>query len=175
MKAIENILTQMKGETVSNYVIAGLDSHLIAHGKIRYFENARDHQDQITPHSHRFDFTCLVVAGQVANKVWAECGEFDGDLFESSTLQYMGEIGEHTTKREGRNFWRYSTFKYRIGQCYSMKADEVHSIQFGKGAKVLFFEGPEISDTSLIIEPVVNGEVIRTYRKLEYMFRPKSN
>jgi len=56
-----------------------------------------------------------------------------------------------------------------------MKADQMHSIDFSKGAKVLFFEGPRLSDTSEIIEPVVRGEVIRTYIKQDYMFKPLSD
>lgn len=169
-KLIE-ILQDMKTSRVANYVIAGLDSYMLEAGNIRMFENSRNHQDQITPHSHRFDFVCLVLSGHVINKIWTECSEEEGDFFQSSMLDYSGEIGEHSKVKEGRAYYSFKDTLYLRGECYSMKADEIHSIQFSKGAKVLFFEGPEIQKTSLIIEPVVTGEVINTYENRDYMFK----
>ena len=64
-KLIE-ILQDMKTSKVANYVIAGLDSYMLENGNIRMFENSRKHQDMITPHSHRFDFVCLVLSGHGA-------------------------------------------------------------------------------------------------------------
>jgi len=171
MKQLVDILEKMKTNTVSNYVIAGLDSSLLNNGKVRYFESSRNHQDQVTPHSHRFDFTCLVVAGSVVNKTWIDAPEDDGDFFEESKLIYSGDIGSHTAHREGRGWWKFREEAYVSGECYNMQADQIHSIDFSRGAKVLFFEGPEISKSSRIIEPIVRGEVIRTYEKRDYMFK----
>ena len=171
MEGLIKQLDQMKSRPIRNYVIAGLDSFLIANGKVRYFENNRQHQDSITPHSHRFDFSCIVLAGSVRNRVWSECRESEGDFFQSSVLRYAGEVGEHLVTPEGRSFWKYKETIYDVGDCYSMASDEVHSIIFSRGAKVLFFEGENKSNESVIIEPVVRGEVIRTYQKLEYMFK----
>ena len=84
MKDIISILQDMKSDRVANYVIAGLDSYMLNSGKVRLFENKRDHNDAITPHSHRFDFVCLVLAGKVVNSLWEECSESDGDFFEVS-------------------------------------------------------------------------------------------
>jgi len=53
---------------------------------------------------------------------------------------------------------------------YSMRHDEIHSIVFGRGSQVLFFEGPEKTDKSTILEPVVKGLVIPTYENRDYMF-----
>ena len=171
MEGLIQQLDQMKSSPIRNYVIAGLDSFLISNGKVRYFENSRQHQDSITPHSHRFDFSCIVLAGSVRNRVWSECRESEGDFFQSSTLKYAGEVGEHSVTPEGRGFWKYKETIYDVGDCYSMDSSEVHSIIFSRGAKVLFFEGENKSNESVIIEPVVRGEVIRTYQKLEYMFK----
>lgn len=171
MEQIIEILNTMKSSRVSNYVIAGLDSYLVDKGTVRLFENSRNHQDQITPHSHRFDFTCLVLSGEVTNRIWKECDADEGDFFQTSKLTYKGEIGAHSLMWGGRGFWRYKDSHYETGECYSMKAEQVHSIQFSKGAKVLFFEGPEKSKKSMIIEPIVNDEIIKTYKKLDYMFK----
>ena len=170
LKYLANMLQEMKQDKVSNYVIAGLDSHLISKGNVRIFENSRNHQDQITPHSHRFNFACLVLEGTVINREWFETSEEEGDFFESTTLSYDGEIGNHSKSREGRAFYAYFDTKYKAGDCYAMSAQQIHSIQFSKGAKVLFLEGPQISDTSIIIEPVVDSVVINTYENKPYMF-----
>lgn len=171
MKQLIDLLEEMKGSEISNYVIAGLSSFKVEKGMVRLFENERDHQDQITPHSHRFDFTCLVLQGHVINKIWTECREDEGDFFQVSSLRYSGEIGKHSVSAEGRSYWKYKSETYWEGECYSMTSDELHSIEFSRGAKVLFFEGEEKSTESLIIEPAVNGEVINTYKKLGYMFK----
>jgi len=171
MEKIIKAIDAMKSSGVSNYVIAGLDSYLLGNGCVRYFENSRWHQDSVTPHSHRFDFACLVLKGHVINRIWVECIEELGDFFQESVLQYSGTIGEHTQKAIGRSYWEFSDMRYVAGECYNMTAIEIHSIQFSKGAKVLFFEQPESSKKSLILEPVVRGEVIHTYRKDDYMFK----
>lgn len=170
LEKITDIVDRMKTSRLANYVIAGLDSYLLENGRIRLFENSRDHQDQITPHTHRFDFVCLVLEGYVTNKVWEKGVDGEGDLFEQSELIYKGEPGSHALESVGRGWWEYSEYEFCAGEIYSMKADEVHSIKFSRGAKVLFFEGPDISNTSSIIEPVVDGKVIRTYENKPYMF-----
>jgi len=54
-----------------------------------------------------------------------------------------------------------------------MKHDEIHSITFSKGAKVLFFEGPQVSDKSVIIEPIINGQTVSTYDVAPWMFKAR--
>jgi len=63
MRDLAEHLEKMRSDTVENYVIAGLDSHLLNNGCVRLFTNERDHQDSITPHSHRFDFMGAEVFG----------------------------------------------------------------------------------------------------------------
>lgn len=165
------ILDEMKSNRVANYVIAGLDSYLITEGKVRMFVNSRDHQDAITPHSHRFDFVCLVLNGTVQNKIWKRVKNADeGDLFQESTLDYSGEIGKHAIIPGDQNYWVHSKYTYHAGSTYKMEHDQIHSIEFSKNAIVLFFEGPAKTNTSKIIEPVVDGRVIPTYQKQDYMF-----
>jgi hypothetical protein len=52
-----------------------------------------------------------------------------------------------------------------------MTADEIHSIFFGRDTSVLFFEGPNVSDTSIILEPVVDGETIPTFKVEPWAFK----
>jgi len=175
MKDLISIMDEMKHNQVGNYVIAGLDSYMIGgdnKGCVRFFENSRNQQDAITPHSHRFNFTCLVVKGWVRNRIWSATTEEDSDFFEVSELYYGGEIGSHDKQFIERSFWKYSDKEFAQREVYSMKASEVHSIIFSKGAKVLFFEGPSVSEKSIILEPVVRGEVIPTFVKPEWMFQP---
>ena len=168
------ILGDMKNSIVQNYVIAGLSSSLIGggnYGCVRLFEGSRYQQDSISPHNHRFDFACLVLRGKVTNRIWTETNEVRGDFFEVSRLEYNGEIGSHTKIRVGRSFYEPYDAIYGQGECYSMKHDEIHSIVFSRDAIVLFFEGSNISDQSIVLEPVVDGSVIPTYEKRDYMFR----
>jgi len=170
MQSLIQILEAMKSDTLYNYVIAGLDSSLLNNGKVRYFENSRRHQDQITPHSHRFDFVCLVLTGQVVNRLWNPLQSGRGDLFQVSQLNYTGEVGHHKVTTLRQESYSYNDCVYVEGEVYSMQSDEIHSIIFSPGAKVLFFEGPTIANTSVILEPVVRGRVIKTYEKRDYMF-----
>jgi len=174
MKDLMSIIEEMKHNQVGNYVIAGLDSFMVGgdgKGCVRFFENSRNQQDCITPHSHRFNFTCLVLEGHVRNRIWHETTEYAGDLFAVSELLYGGEIGLHEKKVIEHSHWDYRDQVFQEGEIYSMQANEVHSIIFSKGAKVLFFEGPSDSDKSIILEPVVRGEVIPAFVKPEWMFQ----
>ena len=166
------MLNEMRNSRIDNYAIPGLSSSLIGgegFGKVRLFECSRDHQEQITPHSHRFDFVALVLRGDVRNIVWTP--HTNGDCFRVSTLTYGGEPGNYTVNSDRAHCNMIPcTSSYKEGEWYSMKAEEIHSIQFDKGAAVLFFEGPEISDWSLILEPVVDGLVIPTFKREPWMF-----
>jgi hypothetical protein len=170
MIGILNAIQKMKSSKVSNYVIAGLDSYLLENGKVRVFENGRDHQDQITPHSNRYDFTAIVLQGEVTNHIWHDSSPTRGDLFMTSKLTYNGEIGDHKVTQICSDYYRKESHTYTSGQMYSMTADQIHSITFGRNSVVLMFEGPELANGSIIIEPFVDGLVIPTYKKSDYMF-----
>lgn len=170
-----NALLGMAHSPVQNYVIPGLTSYLIGNpgptGAVRLFRNERDHQESIAPHSHRFDFRCFVVGGWVTNRIWLPCGDTSGDLYMTSELQYRGDIGRYEKVPGASKRWRHADKSYFKGESYSMKADEVHSIKFSRGAVVLFFEGPQVSDTSILLEPFVGGETVPTGQVQPWMFR----
>lgn len=168
-------LQTMKHSPVRNYGgIPGLTSWLIGSpgpsGLVRLMECSRDHQEPIVPHSHRFDFHCCVLDGQVRNLIWTK-QPIHGDEFQISELVYGGKIGEYRRNKGFIERWAISSSTYRVGSEYSMKADEVHSIFFSRGAVVLFFEGPTVSETSIILEPFVDGEVVPTFKVEPWMFK----
>jgi hypothetical protein len=170
-------ILKMAHSPIRNYAIPGLTSSLIGApspaGTVRLFQNARDHQEPIVPHSHRFDFMCWVLAGSVRNRVWTEAYYEDRafDFYQSSKLIYGGKAGAYEQVAGDVARWRYKDAEYSKGECYSMKADGVHSIYFSRGAIVLFFEGPNISNESVVLEPVVDGETIKTFEIKPWMFR----
>ena len=161
---------------LKNYIIPGLTSSLITapskDGCIRLFESSREHQEQLTPHSHRFDFRCYVVKGWVTNIIWNK--EFlasQGDRFRSSALTYQGEAGKYKTVAGESGYWSPSKSTYNAGEFYSMHYHQIHSIQFSRNAQVLFFEGKTETDESVILEPDVDGLVIKTMKTEKWMFK----
>ncbi len=178
---IEHLIS-MQHSPVHNYVIPGLTSWMLGepsktHGCVRMFTMSRTHEESIVPHSHRFDFRCLVLKGSVKNVIWTEeqtvsYGEaLTGDQYEVSEVTYEGEFGVHKCKPCYRAFFNRKIETYTENKEYSMKAEEIHSIYFSKGARVLFFEGPPRLPTSVVIEPVVDGEKIPLMRTDPWMFR----
>lgn len=167
-----DFLMRMKHSPVRNYAIPGLTSYLIGEpskqGTVRLFECSRDHQEPITPHSHRFDFTCEVLQGGVTNRVWLE--QDGGDDYAIKKLKYSGEIGqykeEHVTVRQ---YVCEDTF-YKAGDVYEMQSDQIHSIYFSKGSVVLFMEGATKTNESLVLEPFVDGAVVPTFKTEPWMF-----
>ncbi len=128
---------------VRNYIIPGLTSWLIGEpstcGKVRVFTCERDHQEQIAPHSHRYDFQCMVLQGQVDNIIWNE--SILGDEYCVTEMIYKDEIGNY--EKSDRTVKRYQCHsrKYNTTECYYMQSNQIHSISFSKGTVVLFFEG----------------------------------
>jgi hypothetical protein len=171
--SIRQLLT-MAHSPVHNYAIPGLSSWLIGQpgpaGTVRLFQCEREHQEAITPHSHRFDFQCWVLEGSVRNRIWKK--HHDGDAFIESTLAYGGDVGKYAMQTADEpTRWGHEDRVYEAGQCYSMKADEVHSIYFSRGARVLFFEGPTKAHSSVILEPWVNNERVPTMEVRPWMFQ----
>jgi hypothetical protein len=170
------LLESMAHSHVHNYVIPGLTSSLIGgngHGMVRMFSQERSHEEPITPHSHRFDFQCFVLEGIVWNRIWTK--QTTGDLYQCSVLEHHGMFGDQTQQSILESAkWHYTQTQYKKGEMYEMTHDQIHSIFFGKGAKVLFIEGPNKAPISLVLEPVVDGEVIPTFRVEPWMFRKDS-
>ena len=173
MKELITILNQMRNKTVNNYVIAGLRSSMIGgdeYGCVRLFEQERFQQDFICPHNHRFDFTCLVLEGSVINRQWRASNRSAGDLFQEKRLTYTGEIGKYSESLEEKRYYTYSDEEYVAGDYYGMTHDVIHSIEFGRKSKVLFFEGAHKSDSSIILNPIVDGTEIEFDRVDDWMF-----
>lgn len=172
------MLLEMRHSPIKNYIVPGLTSYLIGgtpeSGRVRLFDCERDHQESIVPHSHRFDFQCWVLRGHVVNRVWTENrNPYDdkGDRFFMSTLTYSGEQGKYEQKRnESSSRWMFKDDQYYEGECYRMSHHEIHSIRFSRDALVLFFEGPNVTDESNIIEPCVDYKVVPVFKTEDWMF-----
>lgn len=131
MIALEH-LRQMAHSPLHNYVIPGLTSWLIGqpgpNGAVRMLECSRQHTEVVTPHSHRFDFRCVVLKGKVRQHLWAP--NDDGDLYAEIEQKYMGTPGTYTTQEIGRRRWKRLYRDYLAGDEYGMSAEEVHHIDF---------------------------------------------
>lgn len=164
----------MRNSSIRNYIAPGVTSWLVGgngHGKVRMFTTDRDTREWITPHSHRFGFTCLVLRGTVNNILFTRTYRHDqGNAYVQGTLE-AGAVGQYEfTPGEKPEFWGESESRYSAGDTYSMRAHEIHTIQFGRTSTVLFFEGPETSDTSHVLEPWSDNRRIPTFVTQPWMF-----
>lgn len=181
LELIERVM-QLRHSPLHNYIVPGLTSWIVGpapnrcddgqRGCLRLFEMTRRQDTQITPHSHRFDFTCLVLQGKVRNTLFYDGGPAS-DEYVQRVVRYTGKPGDYETESEDSMPYRYGsdTKTYYAGDTYSMKTREIHSIEFESGALVLFFEGPTVADTSCMLLPWANGCVIDTSTVQPWMFR----
>lgn len=174
-----HMVQEMKHSPVQNYVLPGLTSWLIGapseKGCVRLFENEIETMEFITPHSHRFNFQCLVLEGWVENCVWRNEPNADhGELYIRTIVQAReGGLGTYLVHDPDEAPRRYVREKntYTAGEMYGMGYAAIHSIRFSKGAKVLFFEGPKITGGTMVLEPWVQGERVPTFRVDPWMFK----
>lgn len=169
---------KMKHSPLRNYAgIPGLTSWAIGGmgdpgvGMVRMMECSREHHENIIPHSHRFDLHCIVLAGSVRNVLWKP--NVIGDEYSATSLRASG-AGAYTVMAKGDDRtmkWQVTESRYEAGAEYHMTAKQVHSIYFSRGAVVLFFEGPKVSDESIILEPFIDGEVVPTFKVEPWMFK----
>lgn len=177
MKSLdEKFIEHIKGlmhSPVHNYIVPGLSSWMIGEphksGKLRLFTCSRNHIESISPHSHRYDFQCLVLKGNIKNSIWSinPCG----DLYDEIEIEYCGKIGQYKEKTIGRNHYNFIEYSYSAGDIYGMSNDEIHSIRFSKDSMVLFFEGESYNETSILLDPVVNGQRIPVSKVQPWMFK----
>lgn len=175
MAQIARQIEPMLNNRLGNYIAPGLTSYLVGggeYGKVRLFKASRLTRDVITPHSHRFDFTCLVLAGSATNTLYVP--GIKGDEWCLSTIdQVCGANGlrdyVHTREAAPTRLER-RTAVYGPEQIYSMTHDEIHSIEFSADASVIFFEGPQIVMRSSMIEPWVDGKCVPTFETKDWMF-----
>lgn len=94
----------------------------------------------------------------------------------SSTL-LPGGLGDYEKQviSQASCFTPVST-TYRAGDVYSMLNDDIHSIQFSRGAQVLFIEGPERSTTSIVLEPSTVDLLshVPTFETRPWMFKRRN-
>ena len=179
MKATDVLLRTIASMThseVRNYVLPGLGSFLIGgvegKGQVRLLSSDRDSREWVTPHSHRFDFACLVLDGWVENILFLEgFGERPNRYGRGTLHPVAGGLGRYELVREDKPvaFGEAATV-YKAGEVYSMSASQIHSIRFGVGARVLFFEGPNVKDYSSILEPYSEGKTVPTFVTAPWMF-----
>jgi hypothetical protein len=165
----------MANSPVRQYVLPGLTSELVGgdgHGRVRLLTSDRHTRDWVTPHSHRFDFTCLVLAGSVENIVMERgYGQACNAYARGTVRPRDGGMGQYEIARTEDTAWyAEKTTTYGVGETYSMRASEIHSIRFSRGAKVLFFEGPDVVEESVFLEPVCDGKVVQTFETRPWMF-----
>ena len=170
-------LLSLAHSPIFNYGMPGVSSWLIGTpskmGCVRLFVSESDHEQVITPHSHRFDFHSIVLHGSVENIMWNQTNKLYEDhvnLYQISKLNYNGDPGKYTQEKCAVSGYKAERKIYNEGDTYSMRSHEIHSIKFSKDALVLFFEGPTLSNVSYILEPIANGECIKTFKVEDYMF-----
>lgn len=171
-QVVDFLKTYMASSPLHNYVIAGLTSQIIGEGKgrVRLFSNTRKHQDAILPHSHRYHLMCTVISGQVKNHTWTK--DEGGDLFQEVSLNYQGEPGKYDKMPLELNRYVMKTKTYNAGETYLLSNEEIHSINFSKGAQVLVFESEPIEDYSIVLVPCVNGQpLLEMMETRGYMFQ----
>lgn len=171
LEHIKNIL-DMRTSIVKNYGLPDVDSSLLGNGIVRLFESHREQQEAITPHSHKFNFSCLVLSGKVVNRIWRE--DKNGDSFSVSELSYQGEIGKYESELIEEKRYSHYDSTYHVGEWYSMKAEEIHSIYFSRGCKVLFLEGEVLTLKTKILQPCVGGKALNTFEVKDWMFQRES-
>lgn len=176
LDVIRNAITSMKHSGIRNYVTPGLTSWLVGgegHGKIRLFTADRDTREWVTPHSHRFDFTCMVLAGSVTNILFSRTGRRDqGNAYAVGILRApTGGIGAYEF-RSGEEVGHFdeNSYVYSTGETYGMRHHEIHSIRFSRGAVVLFLEGAEVTTESVVLEPWSDGRRVPTFATQPWMF-----
>lgn len=175
-EAILQALQGMKRSRIRNYIAPGLTSWIIGgktHGKVRLFTSDRDTLELITPHSHRFDFTCLVLWGRVIQVLFTRTGRRDqGNAYAVGVLRApTGGIGEYQfIPGEAPDYFSVNEYEYTAGETYGMRRTEIHTIRFSKGAAVLFFEAPESADESLVLEPWSDDRRVPTFVTQPWMF-----
>jgi len=172
----KKIIESMQTSRVRNYIIPGLNSYLLDNGKVRMFDSTRQYSGTVTPHTHRFDFACYVLNGEVGNRIYTQVSPFeheesakwnDSDEFTVRTIgrdinEAFGKYEKNIVADEMAVSFTSEITRYRKGDWYSMTSDQFHSIEFDRDTQVIFFEGPEVNKHSKVLLPFMHGETIET-------------
>jgi hypothetical protein len=148
------LLQGMRSNVIHNYIVPGLSSYLLRNGKVRLFEASRHQHHAVVPHSHRFDFMCLVLRGHVDHTVW-EPRSFDDQGDEWAIMEVRGTFAEgYKVQHSELGYFAPVTKTYGVGGWYGCSHDEVHSVRFSSNALVLFIEGAPRFETHFVLSPV---------------------
>lgn len=179
MNALDKVQRQLRtmaNSVIHNYATAGLTSQLIGgkdHGKVRMLTADRDTREFITPHSHRYDFLCVVLEGEVVNTIYYEENWKTpaSNQFAVSVIEPTDKFGKFWARHIRNSSFTEHVSTYKAGDVYEMTYDQIHSIRFSKGSVVLFLEGPERDHTSYVLEPFSDGSRVPTFSTPEWMFQ----
>jgi hypothetical protein len=169
---IKDFIQKQKTSNLKNYVTPGLESELLVDAKVRFFTMTREQVTMITPHSHRFDFACLVIEGSVRNTIFEE--HRDGDKYlVSHIMPRNGGLGQYDFdyKQNYVSTFKATTTEYKKGEWYFMTIQEFHSIQFSHDAFVMFIEGEQKTAGSRTLLPIVDGAAIDIFTTEHWMFK----
>lgn len=181
---VAKLLKTMGHNAVLNYATPGLTSRLLgsddgAKGHVRMFTCDRDTRDWITPHSHRYDFSCLVLSGCVMNMLYRWEAHGDQKLTNAYAVGtiYKREdgLGQYEFEPGVKQEWySESRAQYTAGDWYHMEASQIHSIEFARNTRVIFFEGPEVALESKVLEPWSEGARVPTFETRDWMFKTRT-
>lgn len=180
---INKALDAMKHSEVRNYVLPGVSSFLIGgdstsnprNGLVRMFVSERETEEHVVPHSHRFNFTAIVTKGWVENIIYTPDS--------SGAYEYVvgHQARESKTFGDYKIWWDTLPLKYTktctrygvvngYGQDYRMEAEQIHTIRFGAGAKLLVLEEPTRLSVTKILAPWAYGRRVPTMQVPDWMF-----
>lgn len=177
MKEVIQHILAMAHSRLQNYAgVPGLQSFLLGaqseHGAVRMFVASRDQHEHVTPHSHRFDFQCLVLSGEVTNTIFKTASsKHISDVFAQRRIKYLGSPGQYENVDLSCALFTHESRTYAAGESYGMTHDQIHSIKFSRDAVVLFFEGSQMTDITSVLLPVVDESILPTFRVEPWMFK----
>ena len=141
---------------IQHYAIPYLTSHQVQSAEILHMEHYQ--HGLVAPHSHRHNLLFVVLEGAVSNDLYLP--DDRGPEYLIRTIKYGGRPGKYSSdNEEARGRFRSVRYSFNAGDCFRMLADEIHSIYFGKDAKLLRVSGPELTETSLQLIPVTDKAV----------------
>lgn len=182
-----SVLRRMRHSSIRNYALPGLTSYLLGgkeHGVVRVFEADRTTLEVITPHSHRYDFAALVLSGKVENVTYRRAQSAKEYNHVRANPYWVSFLESQRTHPAGvpipGEYYREDGYGpvsffdvgkvYGPDEWYTVKHNEIHSIHFQKGTKVLMFQSPDITQRTTILEPFANGKRVPTFTVAPWMF-----
>lgn len=181
VKIDAELLLKLKHSPIKNYVVPGLTSWLITqpgpNGCMRLFTASRSQTHFVTPHNHRYDFTAFVIQGYVVNTIYRLIKEEDENDEMSDAERFAvcdlhkDFTGVFAVEQKESAMFVPEESEYHQGSSYSMRYEQFHTIEFSKDAIVLVIESEQKSGISEILQPVVDGVMIPTFKVEPWMYQ----